>query len=241
MKYMGSKNRIAKYLLPIILKDRKDEQWYIEPFVGGCNIIDKVTGNRIGNDINEYLISFLQSLQCGFTPPEYINNEMYLDIKNNKDKYSKDIVGCVGFCFTYAAKWFGGFIGNSNDVVCVGRDRLGESYRSIEIARKQVDGIVLLCVSYLDLYIPTGSIIYCDPPYAGTTSYKDNFDHIIFWQWVREKVKEGHQVFISEYNAPEDFICIWSKEIVSSLTKNTGAKIGIEKLFCHKSQYKEVI
>ena len=83
MKYMGSKNRIAKYLLPIILKDRKEEQWYIEPFVGGCNMIDKVTGNRIGNDVNEYLISFLQSLQCGFTSPEHINLEMYLDIKNN--------------------------------------------------------------------------------------------------------------------------------------------------------------
>lgn len=52
MKYMGSKNRIAKYILPIILKDRKECQWYVEPFVGGCNTIDKVVGNRIGSDIH---------------------------------------------------------------------------------------------------------------------------------------------------------------------------------------------
>ena len=57
MKYMGSKNRIAKYLLPIILKDRKEGQWYVEPFVGGANMIDKVDGNRIGADNNEYLIA----------------------------------------------------------------------------------------------------------------------------------------------------------------------------------------
>ena len=38
MKYMGSKNRIAKYILPIILKDRLEGQWYVEPFCGGCNI-----------------------------------------------------------------------------------------------------------------------------------------------------------------------------------------------------------
>jgi len=43
-------------------------------------------------------------------------------------------------------------------------------------------------------------------------------------------VTKGHIVFISEYNAPEDFECIWSTKIVSSLTRDTGSKIGIEKL-----------
>ena len=36
---MGSKARIAKYILPIIIKDRKENQWYIEPFVGGDSSI----------------------------------------------------------------------------------------------------------------------------------------------------------------------------------------------------------
>ena len=40
MKYLGSKNKIAKHLLPIILKDRKPEQYYVEPFMGGGNMID---------------------------------------------------------------------------------------------------------------------------------------------------------------------------------------------------------
>ena len=65
MKYMWSKNRIAKYLLPIILKDRKEWQWYVEPFVWGANMIDKVDGNRKGCDINEYLIEFLRELSDG--------------------------------------------------------------------------------------------------------------------------------------------------------------------------------
>jgi DNA adenine methylase len=36
---------------------------------------------------------------------------------------------------------------------------------------------------------------------------------------------------VSEYNAPEDFECLWSKEVNNSLTKDTGSKKGIEKLF----------
>ena len=57
MKYMGSKNRIANEILPIILKDRKPNQYYIEPFCGGLGTFDKVTGNRIGSDKNKYLIA----------------------------------------------------------------------------------------------------------------------------------------------------------------------------------------
>ena len=56
MKYMGSKTRIANEILPIILKNRKPYQYYVEPFCGGCNIIDKVDGNRIASDKNHYLI-----------------------------------------------------------------------------------------------------------------------------------------------------------------------------------------
>ena len=61
MVFMGSKNRIAKELIPIITADLKDNQYYIEPFVGGCNMIDKVKHPlRLGGDINEYLIALLQ-------------------------------------------------------------------------------------------------------------------------------------------------------------------------------------
>ena len=63
MKYMGSKNRFAKELLPIILKDRKQNQYYVEPFVGCANMIDKVSGNRIGADANKYLIAMWKGLQ----------------------------------------------------------------------------------------------------------------------------------------------------------------------------------
>lgn len=234
MKYMGSKNRIAKYILPIILKDRKEGQWYVEPFVGGANMIDKVSGDRIGADNNEYLIALLIALQNDIEVPNNINKKIYDDVRLNKDKYDKWYVGMIGFGYTYSAKWFGGFIGNVNDIVCKSRDRIGESYRAILKRKNGLDNIILKCSSYTELYIPNDSIIYCDPPYANTTKYKDSFNHDEFWEWCRSKSKEGHQIFVSEYSAPSDFKCIWSKEINSSLTKNTSAKKGIEKLFIYK-------
>ena len=32
----------------------------------------------------------------------------------------------------------------------------------------------------------------------------------------------------------DDFECVWQKEIVSSLTQNTGSKKAVEKLFKYK-------
>ena len=48
---------------------------------------------------------------------------------------------------------------------------------------------------------------------------------------------QNHKVFISEYNAPDDFVSVWQKEITSSLGKDTGSKKGVEKLFVHESQF----
>ena len=64
---------------------------------------------------------------------------------------------------------------------------------------------------YDKLEIPTKSIIYCDPPYKGTTKNYNEFDNDKFWEWVRRMSKQGHEVYVSEYEAPTDFECIWKK------------------------------
>ena len=53
----------------------------------------------------------------------------------------------------------------------------------------------------------------------------------MFWFWVREMSMMGHEVYISEYNAPEDFECIWSMEVISCLKVSGTKKKSVEKLF----------
>ena len=92
-------------------------------------------------------------------------------------------------------------------------------------------GVTFQNKPYYELELPPNSIVYCDPPYEGTTKYANDFDHNLFWNWVRNISKQGHTVYVSEYNAPNDFECVWQKEIVSSLTQDTGSKKVVEKLF----------
>jgi len=226
MKYMWSKARIAKYILPIILKDRKEGQWYVEPFCGGCNSLDKVTGRRIGNDSNEYLIAMFKALGNGWMPPELVTEEEYNRVKNNRDE-NKSLTGFVGFNATFGSKWFGGYArprknGDDRDGVC--------GKLALEKQAPFLEGVIFHSGSYDAFPIPSNSIIYCDPPYSGTTGYRDKFDHAKFWQWCREKKTEGHTVFVSEYNAPEDFTCVWSGEQMTTVSQGKGKK-AIEKLF----------
>jgi len=236
MKYMGSKNRIAKEILPIILKDRKEGQWYVEPFVGGANMIDKVDGNRVGSDLNEHLIEMWKSVAHGWMPPAIITEENYNYIKQNKD-LDKTLTGYAGFALSFGGKWFGGYrrdvAGTQVDEALKQENENTQSRRSydnMKVQQKDLSGVTFVNKSYSDLKLTKPCIIYCDPPYAGTTKYKDSFDHKVFWQWCREMTIAGHQVFISEYNAPDDFECVWSKEVTNSLSTKTTYK-PTEKLF----------
>jgi DNA adenine methylase len=227
---MGSKNRHANEILSITLHNRKQNQYYIEPFMGGCNIIDKVDGNRIGNDIHYYLVSLFVAIQKGWEPPDTISEEQYQNIRTNKGSFPPELVGFVGFGCSYSGKWFGGYArGNANNGLP--RNYCLESKKNILAQFNGIQGIVFENKNYWELNIPTNSIIYCDPPYANTTKYKDNFDHELFWNWCKNMTNAGHKVFVSEYTAPSEWKCIWEKKVNNTLTKDTGSKQGIEKLF----------
>jgi DNA adenine methylase len=219
MKYMGIKRIIAKYILPIMLEGRKPNQWWVEPFVGGGNVIDKVDGNRMGSDANHFVIEALISIRdCVSELPrnnkEFTEDDYYVLKQGGNYKHK----GYAGFVFSYGAKWLNSYSRDKTN-----RDYVKEAYNSAVKQSPNLFGVKLQCCNYDDLLIPEKSIIYCDPPYENTTKYKlenNVFDHKAFWQWCRDKSKEGHNVFVSEYNAPYDFECIWQNEITSGFRRN---------------------
>ena len=114
MKYVGSKNKLSKELIPIIQSFiTKETESYIEPFVGGANIIDKIQFHKkIGYDIHSELIELLNYVKYNSDKlPIGISKDEYVQVRDNKDAYDKWFVGLVGFCGSYNAKYFGGYAG----------------------------------------------------------------------------------------------------------------------------------
>lgn len=237
MKYMGSKARLSKNLAPIInrLIAENNIEKYIEPFVGGGNLIQHIDcKNKVGADNNQYLISMWKDLLDGWLPPKYITRDEYNNIKDNKEKYNNSLVAVAGFCATYNAKWFGGYAGIVETKSGKIRNYYDESVRNIMKQLEHLQDVVFLNEDYSYFSKVSGALIYCDPPYEGVTKYgKNNFNHETYWDWVR-KMSKNNIVLCSEYNAPEDFVCIFEKKLTTTLDKNSR-KTDTEKLFVHKN------
>lgn len=238
MIYMGSKNRLSKQIVPIIQNYiDKGCNGYLEPFVGGANIIDKIEcDNKIGSDIDKYVISVLIGLQQGIEPPKEVSKEFYIDVKNNPDKYSDFITGYIGYELSFGAKWFGGYAKRDD------AKHRGDiySYKSCMKQAQNLKDIHFRTASFLDYSNLHGYVIYCDPPYKNTTKYKTGeFPYEQFYQWCREMSKDN-VVIISEYSMPDDFDCIWEKQVKITFDSNRECNnikdFRREKLFMYKNK-----
>lgn len=236
MKYMGSKRRLFREIAPLILKDRKAEQLYVEPFCGGCNSLSQVSGRRLGADINPYLIAMLRSVIAG-NPQFYpIPRSFYSKVrkayrKRDYSEFTKAEIGWVGFMASYNGRFFdGGYSGNGVKSKDGGvRDYIDETITDLLRQVPDLQGIELKCCSYDRLDIPSGSIIYCDPPYKNTKQYSDIcFDYDRFYAWLKEQSRRN-KVFISEYWMPSEFREIWSKDVHCNI--NIEKRNRTEKLF----------
>lgn len=228
MRYKGNKTRLSKHIIPIIESYAFDN--YIEPFCGNCGIIQNVKcKNRLANDYNKYIVALMEAIRDGWVPPENISEEYYKHIKNNKDKYPECLVGFVGFGCSFGGIFFRCYARCKNNI-----NYARQSQISLLKVKHRLQGIQFSNKSYDELIIPYNSLIYCDPPYSNTEGYSNAFDNDKFWDWAR-KESERNIVLVSEYTAPEDFECIWSKPVTCVLNKS-GKVNKIEKLFKLKGE-----
>lgn len=229
MKYLGSKDRHADEILAIVLEGRTD-QVYVEPFVGGGNVIWRVSGVRIGCDINSKMIALFRAVAAGQELPDTISEEQYRSIRNNQDAYADWLVAFVAIACSYGGKWWGGYA-RGKTASGVPRDYLQETKKNLLSMAAGLQGVRWSSGSYWDLPIPDNSIIYCDPPYRGTTGYKDAFDSDAFFLWAGDQAAQGHRIFVSEYQAPKGWECVWEKAgVMSALRRRSGAA-STERLF----------
>ena len=239
MKYMGSKNRIASHIVPIIQNyiNESGRKVYVEPFVGGANVIDKIQCNhKVGADINKYLIALFQHIKSGGFLPDMISRETYKAVRTTPEDYKDWFVGCVGFLSSYNGKFFGGYAGEDKTKAGTIRNYYKEACKNILKQSFAFENIDFLCLDYKHLGF-SDCVIYCDPPYAGTTSYNTKFNHTDFWNTMRIWSK-NNIVIISEENAPPDFDCIWQCE-VKRTQDNASRHTATERLFIYNGRHTE--
>ncbi|MCZ2113680.1 MAG: DNA adenine methylase [Anaerolineae bacterium] len=243
MQYLGGKSRIAATISQFLEAVREPGQEYLEPFLGAAWVFVRMAPPKIGSDLCKPLITMWQAVVDGWDPPQHLTEEEYKQLKSIQDPDSP-LTAFAGFGCSWGGKWFAGYARGhvspkmtANSILAkVGRNYTSNAGPRI---RGKVDGLsgsVLVNESY-NYWQPINCLIYCDPPYQGTTGYSaiGKFDWAVFWSTMRQwsEVGRSNRVYISSYTAPDDFNCVLSINTRTDLrtTKANGVEPRVEKLF----------
>lgn len=223
MKYQGGKGRTARRIMEVMLAESNARKW-IEPFVGGAWVLEKAFESGrfeslYAGDSLEDVILLYQAVAWGWNPPSLISRELHESLKKSEPSALRAL---VGFGSSYGGTFFAGYCGDSINS--------HSKYTNSELAARAVlkqrpafQATELRACDYADWsdIIDSDTLLYCDPPYAGTYKYRgvDDFDSAVFWAWCREQAQKGASVFVSEYTAPDFAEVVWQKT-----SKQTAAR-----------------
>ncbi len=211
MKYQGGKGRIAKRLMETMTTLAPDATRYVEPFVGGAWVLDQAHASgqfaaiHAGDTMPDLMLMY-QAVAEGWEPPDDIPRDLYESLKKAPPS---PLRGVAGFGSAYGGNWFTGYCGN----VLNGK-RTNAQLAAAHLVRRRP----LLAQTNLRLQdyatwtelVDAQTVVYCDPPYAGTIGYQSRgrsaepFDSAAFWAWcARMATERGAHVFVSEYTSPD--------------------------------------
>lgn len=230
--YQGGKQKIGKHihaeLVRLEQKYSNTPLEYLEPFVGFCGIIKHFSEDEErklnATDINPDLVEMWRALQNGWIPDGYCNVDKWNRLKNQE--FSTPEKTLYGHVCSFGGIYFNYFINKST------RDYAKSGTRSILKIKDKIKNVNFMDAISYDQLTPENMLIYCDPPYKHnqlSNKLFNNFDHDQFWETMR-KWSKNNIVVVSEYIAPDDFMCIWEKDRPNS-TSTIDKKRSIEKLF----------
>ncbi len=226
MRYLGGKARFGEEIARVVRSKRRFQHQLIrEPFCGSCWVSQYLNMPLICSDIFLPIIQLHQAIQRGWIPPDHISEEEYSDLREEwKEGNSNPLIAFAGIAASWGAKWWGGYARGGN----LGRQNyVYESKISLLDKHKNLKGVIFEHRNYKNLN-PINEVIYCDPPYANTTGYNDQFNSKQFWEIMRQW-SQNNIVLVSEYTAPSDFKIIW--EVEHFAIKGSDSKITKEKVF----------
>lgn len=245
-RYHGGKQlngrRLAMYMLEF-LSDDMTYDGYCEPFCGMLGVyrhmysaLDSDNNDMffLAGDINASVIAMWNKAQTGWTPPATCTEAEFMKMKYDGQVTAEK--GFLGHQLSFGGVYFASYIGRYG-----GQTHHATAAKKVHDLAESMPKIKFQSCSYDDYSHLKNFIIYCDPPYKGTTQRYQNesregltFNHTLFWDWVRLMSKSNF-VFVSEYSSPDDFVNIADeftlKAIDGKHTKDT------EKLFVHETLF----
>jgi len=223
MQYLGGKYRIRKKLGAFLTEQAKGKAFFLDMFCGAGNVVANVSHpRRYANDGNRYIIAVLKRAQAGGEFPSAVTAEDHREVKNNREKFPDWLVGFVGFGCSFGGDFNGGYARSNRD-----ENFAGAAANSLKAIRPNIQDVRFSCNLFSDIapeLDDESGLIYCDPPYEGTTGYSVAFDREQFYQWAKAQA-QWHTVLVSEYEHNARGPILWLLESKKELRNAAGVRV----------------
>lgn len=198
MQYLGGKAGEGRRIAAVCSSRLRADSLFVDMFCGALNVVRHVNHpHRMAVDACGPLICMWRAALAGWVPPRVVSKEEYDRIAKEQDPHDP-MTAFVMFGVSFGGKWKGGYA----------KDRPAQRYAecaSNGVVKKAKDctGLVLEHNTFQQKHPgcwPSGTVLYCDPPYAGTTGYKavEPWNPGAFWHWAERHARLGVHVFVSE-------------------------------------------
>jgi DNA adenine methylase len=237
--YMGGKVRIARHIENTILEHRGGRQNYLEPFLGGASVLARMAGHFdavTASDVVPDLPLFWSEVQSGWVPPTRFTPEQWRELKTAEPSALRAF---AGFGLSFGGKWFSSYVRDDDRTI----QAATTSRSSVRKAAGFPDA-QLLVRDYREWHPGPGTVVYCDPPYAGVTGYPaaeaatgHPWDPDEFWQVATQWSIAGAQVFVSERpDAPlvAGWVPVWSGTKRVTMAADANDTIAGEVVYLYR-------
>lgn len=245
--YRGSKRNIADDILKAIYDYNPNAYAFYDLFGGGgsMSLYAKKCGYDVYyNDLNKHIygvIDYFKKHRNNLDSRlyDFLSREEFYRIKEKENKTPVEYVMLYLHSFSnnfkeyfckkedeeYYKHFYNFVVKNSYESACY--------FDSYALKINSISDIEISNKDYREVEIkhnPSDCIIYCDIPYKNTGKYIESLNHNEFYKWCFEKKEQGYNVFVSEYDMPLDFKCIFEKEHIKKIGVQNNLK-SIERLY----------
>lgn len=237
MWYLGGKLRTARRIVDAIsehaFRHGTPTRW-VEPFMGGGSVMVEASRSSayttvLASDIDPLVVAYWNAIRDGWVPETSVTYEEYVAVRNNPVAYPVAHVAHVAYNSSFGGKQWGGYARRMRTDGVTPYNLVEPSSRRDAATAKWLSDTLITCSRYNDVLsgVGLGDVVYCDPPYEGTTGYRTGaFDHAAFWSAAQAAANRGALVYVSEYACPEhvDSEVIWSNEQSKSVAGGSKAR-----------------
>ena len=213
MRYLGGKSRTARRIVEAITEHASSrtplDRW-VEPFMGGGSVTVEVSrrgefSSVHASDLDNLVVAYWNAIREGWVPVPHVSFEEYESVRANPGDYCDAHVAHVAYNCSFGGKRWGGYARSMKSDGITPRNHADESSRR----DSRLSGFLVNTVITQGDYVSAlrgaghGDVVYCDPPYEGTTGYRSGpFEHDAFWSHVQDAANAGALVYVSEYAHP---------------------------------------